>query len=72
MFLFLQIKINTISFSNGVKSVSERHIALDGCSGIIEVPDNLTTFILVDFEEKVKEANILNLIEHHQHIEEVL
>ncbi|XP_071842898.1 uncharacterized protein [Apostichopus japonicus] len=67
-----KVKINTISFSNGVKSVSERHIALDGCSGITEVPGNLTTFILVDFEEKVKEANILNLIEHHQHIKEVL
>lgn len=72
MFLFLQVPINTFSFSNGVKSVSKRQIVLDGCNGFIEFPDNLKTFILVNFEEKVKETNILNLIEHHQHIEEVL
>ncbi|PIK46103.1 hypothetical protein BSL78_17042, partial [Apostichopus japonicus] len=59
----LKLPIKNLSFYTPIKTVTKTHITVEGYQIPLNVPEKLKTLIVVDFGQKIKDTDVLYLVE---------
>ncbi|PIK54818.1 hypothetical protein BSL78_08247 [Apostichopus japonicus] len=68
----LKLPIKNLSFYTPIKTVTKTHITVEGYQIPLNVPEKLKTLIVVDFGQKIKDTDVLYLVEKIDTISEII